>query len=106
MLKKGQILPSSSFKCDNGPPFIAEVTDLNPTMTYKDYLDALRGRENDPASLGTLLAPFKIDGVPKQEDEFLMVGHILDAIADGRGRNSVIDAAAVLEIALDLGMSA
>jgi hypothetical protein len=75
-------------------------------MTYKDYLDALRGQENAPASLGALLAPFKIFGVPGIEDEFLMVGHILDAMADGRGRHSMIDAAAVLEIALDLGMSA
>ena len=79
---------------------------MNPTMNYIDYVNALRGRENDPASLQALLGPFKISGVPSIEDEFLMVGHVLDAMADGRERDSAIDAATVLELALDLGLSA
>lgn len=79
---------------------------MNPMMAYKDYLMALKGYENEPASLHTLLRPFKIPGVPSKEDEFLMVGHVLDAIAEDHSGNNEIDAATVLEAALDLGLSA
>ena len=79
---------------------------MNPMMAYKDYLAALQGHENAPASLHVLLSPFKIAGVPSKEDEFLMVGHVLDAIAEENSGHKNIDAATVLEMALDLGLSA
>jgi hypothetical protein len=97
---------------------LTEVTALNPTinstqtstiipiMNYADYVRALGGRENEPASLAVLLGPFNIAGVPFKEDEFLMVGHVLDAMAEGRTWSSPIDAVTVLELALDLGFNA
>jgi hypothetical protein len=75
-------------------------------MTFKDYNSALKGRENEPASLKTLLSPFSIEGLPTQEDEFLLVGHVLDAIADEKPNGQALDAAFILELALDLGLSA
>lgn len=80
--------------------------EMNPTMTFKDYCGSLSGRENDPASLKALLGPFKIDGLPSQEDEFLMIGHVIDAIASEQSSDSMVDAASVLEMALDLGLTA
>jgi hypothetical protein len=80
---------------------------MNPSMTFKEYFAALKGRENEAASLSTVLGPFRIPGLPVKEDEFIMVGHILDAIADERDKSAdEIDAAFVLELALDLGISA
>ena len=79
---------------------------MNPVMSFKDYFAALKGRENDAASLSAVLGPFMISGLPNKEDEFLLVGHVLDAIAEERSDNKEIDASLVLEIALDLGLSA
>lgn len=79
---------------------------MNPAMTFKDYFAALKGRENESASLSTLLGPFRIPGLPTKEDEFIMVGHVLDAITEECRDAHEIDAALVLELALDLGMSA
>jgi hypothetical protein len=82
------------------------VTIMNPVMSFKDYFAALKGRENDGASLSALLGPFQIPGLPTTEDEFLLVGHVLDAIADEKPEKSAVDASFVLELALDLGLSA
>ena len=79
---------------------------MNLIMTFKDYNSALKGRENEPASMKTLLSPFSIDGLPSAEDEFLLVGHILDAIADEKQNGQPIDATFILELALDLGVAA
>ncbi len=79
---------------------------MNPVMSFKDYFAALRGRENDAASLSAVLGPFMIPGLPNKEDEFLLVGHVLDAIAEEKGDNTEIDASFVLEMALDLGLAA
>lgn len=79
---------------------------MNPVMSFKDYFAALKGRENEAASLSAVLGPFNISGLPASEDEFLLVGHILDAISEEKAANSEIDASFVLEIALDLGLAA
>lgn len=81
-------------------------TIMNPAMTFKEYFAELRGRENEGASLKALLDPFKISGVPETEDEFIMVGHILDAIAEEKGLHDGVDAAYVLDVAIDLGLIA
>jgi len=79
---------------------------VNLIMTFKDYNSSLKGRENEPASLKTLLSPFSIEGLPSEEDEFLLIGHILDAIADEKPNGQPLDAAFILELALDLGLAA
>lgn len=78
---------------------------MNPVMSFKDYFAALKGKENDAASLSALLGPFNIVGLPVTEDEFLLVGHVLDAVAEERGMSSTVEATYILEMALDLGLS-
>jgi hypothetical protein len=79
---------------------------MNPSMSRQDYYKAMDGLENAPASLKTLLAPFNVEGVPDQEDEFLMIGHVLDAISAEETDHLMIDAFAIMELALDLGLDA
>ena len=78
---------------------------MNPSLPYVDYVNALRGLENEPASFKRLLGPFGIAGLPSHEDEFLLVGHLLEALDDAELRGQPIDATAIVELALDLGMS-
>jgi len=75
------------------------------SLPYADYVDALRGRENNPASLNALLLPFGVIGAPIHEDEFILIGHLLDALSAEVIQGEVIDASTVIELALDLGMS-
>jgi hypothetical protein len=78
---------------------------MNLSVPYATYLEALKGQENAPASLRALLAPFGIQEVPAQEDEFLLVGHILDALAAETLQTESVQPEGILELALDLGMS-
>jgi hypothetical protein len=75
------------------------------SVPYATYLEALKGQENTPASLRALLAPFGIADVPANEDEFLLVGHVLDALANETLITESVQAVGILELALDLGMS-
>ena len=75
------------------------------TLPYATYLMALKGQENTPASLRALLAPFGIQEVPAHEDEFLLVGHVLDALAAETLQTESVQPEGILELALDLGMS-
>jgi hypothetical protein len=78
---------------------------MNPVMSFKDYFSAMRGTENDAASLSRLLGPFKIHGLPSSEDEFLLVGHVLDALADEIQADQPLEASVIVELAMDLGMA-
>jgi hypothetical protein len=79
---------------------------MNLRLDYADYVNALRGLENKPASMSQLLSPFGILGAPSLEDEFLLVGHFLDAMQEaGYSHQGVVAADAIVELALDLGMS-
>lgn len=78
---------------------------MNLRLDYADYVDALRGLENKPASMNQLLSPFGILGAPSQEDEFLLVGHVLDAIQEAGYDQGFVGADTIVELALDLGMS-
>lgn len=93
-------MPIRALKAQQGLPTV------NLIMTFKDYNSALKGRENEPASLKTLLSPFSIEGLPSTEDEFLLVGHVLDAIAGEKPNEQPLDAVFILELALDLGLAA
>lgn len=75
------------------------------SMRYADYLYALRGRENDPVSLKILLAPFGVIDAPPGEDEFLLIGHFIDALGESDEIGDTIDAAIVIDVAEDLGVS-
>jgi len=75
------------------------------SLSYSDYLAAMRGSENKPASLQQLLMPFGISGAPSVEDEFLLIGHVLDALQDAEIYKKQIDAVMLVDLALDLGMS-
>jgi hypothetical protein len=77
---------------------------VNLSLPWNAYSDALNGLENEPASLRLLLKPFNIAGVPVQEDEFLLVGHVLDALYEECSGRGQVDAGTVLEIAADLGV--
>ena len=79
---------------------------MNPVLSFKDYFAAMRGQENNGASLSAVLGPFGIPGLPKAEDEFLLVGHILDAITLEKSDGTAVDDVFVLELALDLGLEA
>ena len=74
-------------------------------LDFGDYVDALRGLENKPASLNHLLSPFGISGAPEQEDEFLLIGHVLDAMHEAGYDDGLVGADTVVELAFDLGMS-
>lgn len=78
---------------------------MNLRLDYADYVDALRGLENKPASMSDLLSPFGILGAPTQEDEFLLVGHILEAMHAAGYDQCAVGAETIVELALDLGMS-
>lgn len=76
------------------------------SLSHNDYIAAMRGSENKPASLDQLLRPFGISGVPTNEDEFLLIGHILDALQEDEFSTSRVDPVMLVDLALDLGMSA
>jgi hypothetical protein len=67
-------------------------------LSLAAYNSALRGFENNPATVATLLAPFQITGAPVEEDEFLLVGHVLDAINQECAVNGLVHAEQVVDI--------
>jgi hypothetical protein len=78
---------------------------MNLELEYTEYMNAMRGIENKPANLNDLLLPFGILGAPMREDEFLLVGHILDALPEAINNRDLIAPDDVIEVAFDLGMS-
>lgn len=76
---------------------------MKPSMPFKEYLKILKGYSNVPLSLNRLTLPFGIISDNK-EDDFLLVGHVLDELAsrikDGAEDIDCIDVAAC---AYDLG---
>ncbi len=77
---------------------------MNLSMTRNQYYAAMHGLENKPASIKILLSPFKIKNVPDQEDEFLMIGHVIDAISAQQRDDLGVDPISIMELALDLGL--
>lgn len=78
---------------------------MNFRLDYVDYVDALRGYENQPASFKYLLSPFGILDAPAQEDEFLLIGHVLDAMLEAGYDRDHFGPECVMELAFELGMS-
>lgn len=79
---------------------------MKQSMMRLEYYKAMRGFENNAASMKALLAPFHIPNVPEREDEFLLIGHVLDAIAAQEHDDFGIDPFSIMELALDLGVPA
>jgi hypothetical protein len=77
---------------------------MNPIISRIEYYAAMRGLENNPASIKSLLSPFNIENVPDKVDEFLLIGHVIDAISAQQQDGFKIDAISIMELALDLGL--
>lgn len=75
------------------------------TIQFKDYLQALKDQSNRSLSINAMLEPFGIKDAPLTPDDFLLVGHALDALAEEFLEQEVVDALDVLRVVDDLGSS-
>ena len=76
---------------------------MNLHLQFKDYLLACGLDANKPVSMARLLAPFGIPLAPHDEDQFLLVGHVLDGLADEYHESEVIEPEMVIFMAEELG---
>jgi hypothetical protein len=74
-------------------------------MRFKDYLLEIGSISNIPATPYRLLAPFGIQAAPNMESGDLLVGHVLDAMAEEFLGGETIDATDILRVYEDLGAS-
>ena len=73
------------------------------TILFKEYLYQLLPCSNHPASVRLLLGPFEILDAPKALDPHLLVGHVLDALAEEFLEAESMDVLDVLRVMEDLG---
>ena len=72
------------------------------SMTFRDYLDILKGHSNSPLTLNRLTLPFGIIS-DSEASHTLLVGHILEDLAEKHTTDQPIDCIDVLASAYDLG---
>ena len=73
------------------------------SIQFKDYLRACNPNANQPVSVARLLAPFGIERVPSDEDDFLLMGHVLDGLAEQFLESEDIDPEVIILMADELG---
>lgn len=73
------------------------------TIQFKDYLQALKAQSNQVLSVHALLSPFGIMDAPRAADDFLLIGHALDAMAEEFLEQESVDPLDVLRVVDDLG---
>jgi hypothetical protein len=76
---------------------------MNNVVQFKTYLDSLSSQSNDPASMADLLKPFGIE-LDSPKDKNLLIGHVLDCMAEATQMEQAIDCFDVLDAAAELGM--
>lgn len=75
---------------------------MKTSMTFKDYLAILKAYSNIPLTMNRLTLPFGIisDSI---ESDTLLVGHVLDDLANRLSGKDPVDCIDVAAIAYDLG---
>jgi hypothetical protein len=71
-------------------------------MQFKEYLDILISHSNEPLTLNMLTLPFGILS-NSEESNSLMVGHILEILAERMENGQVVDCVDVVAAAWELG---
>lgn len=79
---------------------------MNLKIEFKEYLLALSAQSNRPLSMAVVLSPLGLCDAPTDADSFLLVGHLLDALAMEYLPTESIDIMDVLRVADDLGAEA
>lgn len=73
------------------------------SLPLRIYLMQMKAYSNDPVTLDKLLEPFRISTGEKQDHHFLLVGYILDDLADQKKLTDAIDPLDVASSAWELG---
>ncbi len=73
-------------------------------LRFKDYLRMLAQFSNEPLSMRRLLEPFALEG-DKEVSQDLMVGHVLDSLANEFKEQANIDCLDVAISASELGFT-
>ena len=73
-----------------------------PGIKLKDYCNALAGQEHEPVSLALLMMPFDVC-LPVVPDATLLLGLVLDALAEEHGPEDLVAPFDVATAAADLG---
>lgn len=72
-------------------------------LPLKHYLKHLKPLSNEPLSIKKLMSPFGLLLDDLKDHEFLLVGHVLDDLADQKSENDMIDPVEVASSAWELG---
>lgn len=73
-------------------------------VRFKEYLRALTRFSNEPVSMQRLLEPFSFEGDTEKSDD-LLVGYVLDSLAQEFKDADTIDALDVATAAAELGFA-
>jgi hypothetical protein len=76
---------------------------MSLSLQFNDYLNLMRQRSNRPFNMAASLAPFGVLGAPTHDDDFLLMGHVLDALHEGFRPQDLIGPEDVLAMAEELG---
>ncbi len=75
---------------------------MKPAVKFQDYVQIVGKKSNDPLNLRELAAPFGINLTDRNSPD-LLVGHVLDELAESFVANDLIDCLDVATAAWELG---
>ncbi|MCX6124446.1 MAG: hypothetical protein NTV34_06810 [Proteobacteria bacterium] len=72
-------------------------------MLFKDYFYQMGAASNEPLSVQSVLKPFGVADAPTGLDPHLLVGHVMDALAEEFLETEIVDPSDILRVLEELG---
>lgn len=73
-------------------------------LQFKDYSEQLSARSNHALSMELVLKPFGLGSPNKDSSDYLLVGHLLDHLAETYKSDDVVDLIDIADAAAELGL--